>query len=370
MKLVYLGNYVQDEKLSGPEKVAKRLFLETHARKIECVFLEYFIKEYSDSNFYSRLFGYKYVSENHSVIRAGIIPCIIFLLKYKSDVIHIVTFKRYIIIILLLKKLFHSKIVSTLHGINRYEFNFARKKQNYWGNLKDRILERLIFKSSDLLIFLSNQQKEVAKRYYKLDGKKVIIFPNGIDPAFKAKKSILRKPDTFKILFYNGYSHEVKGSKLFFEVLSNLRERGFDFEIYLLGDKPLQKVNDDIKIKHVPYYYNNELARFMADKHIYVNTAFYEPFSLFAVEAMAAGLVVVVSSNVGMSRYIEHRKNGFIYDYKGQDQLEEILEAILANKADINLISQNASLIYERLNWKSVANLYINSFNQMLNGDS
>lgn len=367
MRIVFLGNYVQDEKLSGPEKVAKRLFNEVYSRKIDCVYLEYFFKEYPDSNLFNRVFGYKHLINSPSVIRAGIFPCIIFLLKYKSDVIHIITFKRYIIIILVLKKLFHSKIVTTLHGINRYEFNLARKRQNYWSNLKDRILEKLIFTGSDLIVFLSNQQREVAKQYYKLDEKKVKILPNGIDPIFNTSKNIVNKSGRAKIIFYNGYSHEVKGSKIFFDVLSKLRQKGFDFEIYLFGDKPIQNLDENIIIKYVPYFKNRALAKFMADKHIYINTAFYEPFSLFAVEAMAAGLIVIVSSNVGMNRYIEHGKNGFIYNCTKQDHLEKILEAILTNKIDMNLISHNASLIYEQLNWELVTNLYINSFNQILN---
>ena len=46
MKIVYLGNYVQDENLSGPEKVAKRLFQEAYSNNYDCTFLEYFFKEY------------------------------------------------------------------------------------------------------------------------------------------------------------------------------------------------------------------------------------------------------------------------------------------------------------------------------------
>ena len=127
-----------------------------------------------------------------------------------------------------------------------------------------------------------------------------------------------------------------------------------DFELYLIGDKPLQEINEKIKVNYVPYIHSSELSDFLTDMDIYVNTAFYEPFSLMAVEAMASGLIVVVSSNVGMSRYIEHRKNGFIFDYDLQVQLESILESILTDKLEFNSISNNANLIYNQLNWKEV----------------
>ena len=366
MKIVYLGNYVQDENLSGPEKVAKRLFQEAYSNNYDCTFLEYFFKEYSDSNLYNRLFGFKIIVEKPLVIRAGILPCIIFLVRSKCEIIHIATFKRYIIIILILSLLFQSKIVSTLHGIIKFEIRVARNKQSYWGILKDNILEKLVFNRSDLLFFLSDKQMELAKKNYKFNENKALVFPNGIDSSFKNKKVSFKKSKLLKIVYYNGYSHEVKGSKLFLEVLSNLKYKELDFELYLIGDKPLQEINEKIKVNYVPYIHSSELSDFLTDMDIYVNTAFYEPFSLMAVEAMASGLIVVVSSNVGMSRYIEHGKNGFIFDYDLQVQLESILESILTDKLDLNSISNNANLIYNQLNWKEVANMYFKSFSELL----
>ena len=91
-------------------------------------------------NIYNRLFGFKIIVEKPLVIRAGILPCIIFLVRSKCEIIHIATFKGSIIIILILSLLFQSKIVSTLHGIIKFEIRVARNKQSYWG-----ILKRLIF---------------------------------------------------------------------------------------------------------------------------------------------------------------------------------------------------------------------------------
>jgi glycosyltransferase involved in cell wall biosynthesis len=366
MKIVYLGNYVQDEKLSGPEKVAKRLFNEANAEKIDCVFLEYFFKEYSDSNIFRRIFAYKIISNSPLIIRAGIIPCILFLKKFRPDIIHIVTFKRYVITPLYLRSFLHSKIVTTLHGIYKFEKNYFRKQNTRFGIIKDTILEKLIFSKSDLIVFLSEQQKSIASKYYKINERKTTVIPNGIDTNYANKRGNLNNSKQLKIIFYNGFSHEVKGLELFLKVLSKLRDKSLDFELYLLGNKPSQEINNILKVHYVNFMSNTELAEFFGDKDVYANTSFYEPFSLFAVEAMAAGIIVIVSNHVGMNQFINNRENGFIFDYNNQSQLEEILESVLSKKIDLNAVSQNAKLIYEQLNWKVVLNLYLKVYNNLL----
>ena len=48
-----------------------------------------------------------------------------------------------------------------------------------------------------------------------------------------------------------------------------------------------------------------ELATFFNDKDIIISTSSYETFSLAVVEAMATGLVPVVTKETGMSRYVD-----------------------------------------------------------------
>ena len=60
---------------------------------------------------------------------------------------------------------------------------------------------------------------ELAKKSYKFNENKALVFPNGIDSSFKNKKVSFKKSKLLKIVYYNGYCHEVKGSKLFLEVL-------------------------------------------------------------------------------------------------------------------------------------------------------
>ncbi len=71
-----------------------------------------------------------------------------------------------------------------------------------------------------------------------------------------------------------------------------------------------------------------ELANFYTDKNLFISSSIYEPFPLAVIEAMAAGLIPIVSKETGMNRYIEHGKNGFIYDVTNGNELESIIRIV------------------------------------------
>ena len=362
LRIVYLGNYNQTEKLSGPEKGAKRLFHQSKLCGHDPVFLEYYFKDYEDCNFLKRLFGFNIIKNDPKVIRAGIFRTIFFIMTFRPHIIHIVTYKRYIIAILFLKLLFKSRIVVTFHGIMKYEINKSRIKQKRYDIIKDLLLEKLFITKSDLLVFLSYVQLEMIKKYYKIYNEKVAIIPNGIDEVFFNKKKQINRTNKLKIVFYNGFSHEVKGVNILFEIMSHIQNK--NVEVFLLGNVP---AGTTTSYTHVAMLSVNELSKFLSDKQIYINIAEYEPFSLMAVEAMASGLITIVSDRVGMKRYIHHGENGFVFNYHDKYQLLSILNSILEREVDLNTISKNATRIYKKLNWHDVAKLYFDSYSRLLN---
>jgi glycosyltransferase involved in cell wall biosynthesis len=364
MKIVYLGNYNPTEKLNSTEKVAIRLFSQTSLLESDVTFLEYYFKEYPDHNIINKFIGRKTISTNPRVLRGGLLYILYYLIKTQPDIIHIVTYKRYIIVVLLLKFLFNSKIVVTFHGIVKYEITKMRRKESKYGIMKDLFMELLFIHRADCLVFLSANQLEIAKQYYKIQMQKVNILPNGIDENFCNDQKRFNEKGNRKIVFYNGYAYEVKGIKTLINVLSSIKKS--DYELFILGDKPFIEEKINIKINYISYIDSKELSGFLKDKDIYINTAEYEPFSIFAAEAMASGLIVIVSSKVGMQNYIKHNYNGFIYNYSKPEELRDILHKVLEGNEELQKISCNASKIFEELNWNKVNNKYLEIYQSLI----
>lgn len=80
---------------------------------------------------------------------------------------------------------------------------------------------------------------------------------------------------------------------------------------------------------------------------------------------MAAGLILIVSNKVGMHNYIEHGKNGFIYDFNSPEQLSTLLNYVLFEKHNLDLISNEAKKIYEILRWENVAKKYYTKYERL-----
>lgn len=84
MKIFFLGRYNQSEYLSGPEKVAKRIYAES-VKDYESVFIEYFF-DGREFGFSKKLFGREKIKSVGSlkIFRFGIISLLFFFTEGKT----------------------------------------------------------------------------------------------------------------------------------------------------------------------------------------------------------------------------------------------------------------------------------------------
>ncbi len=352
MKIFYLGRYNESENLTGPEKVAKRIFNES-SKKNTTVFIEYFFDGRKFS-FIKKLFGKDTIShDNLNILRLGAVTLFFYMLKEKPDLIHIINYERFAAVAFFYKLLSRTKIIYTVHGIICYE-NYKYKNATTFYKFRDKICEYIFFRYSDKLAFLSEESVNIASQDFKIDRSKVGIFPNGIDEIFHAagKNKIHNKSDELKILFTGNVDRKEKGFELLNKTLLNIR---FPFRLYILSD------NKNIENKNYSFVSKMDTknyADFLIDKDVFVSPSEYEPFSISAVESMAAGLVPVVTNQTGMSRFIKSYSNGIVTGYGNVENLAAILNELNDDRELLLQISKNAKLIYEKLSWEKVYEKY------------
>lgn len=347
-KIVFLGRYNQSEILTGPEKVAKRIFFE-HTKENSSVFIEYFF-DGQKYGILKKLFGSKKVTEVNSspVFRKGILNLLKFLLFNRPDIIHIITYERFCLTAVLYKFFSGAKIIYNVHGIVTYENSILRETKVSYIK-KDEFAESKFFKYSDLFIFLSEQSVQTAENYYQFSESKIRMVANGVDIDFhkemQSDKDIKRE---FKIVFSGDPLRMEKGYDLIKEVFYELN---FPFRLYLLSNQKIYKENFITNLKPMDTI---TFAEFLSGADIIISAAVYEPFSMTVTEAMSCGAVPVVSEDTGMSRYIMESENGFIFDTKNQDELKLILTKVYNDHELFFKLSQNAKKIYDKLNWSNV----------------
>ncbi|MFZ1322525.1 MAG: glycosyltransferase family 4 protein [Ignavibacteria bacterium] len=361
-KIVFLGRYNQSEILTGPEKVAKRIFFD-HTKENSSVFIEYFF-DGTKFNIFKKIFGSEKVTEVNSspVFRKGIFSLLKFLFLNKPDIIHIITYERFCLTAVLYKFLSNVKIIYNIHGIVAYENSDLRDTKALYKK-KDEYAESKLFKYSDLYLFLSDQSIQTAENYYHITESKIRMIANGVDIDFH--KDIQPEKDIekeFKIVFSGDPLRKEKGYDLIKEVFYELN---FPFRLYLLSNQKIYKENFIINLKPMD---TNTFAEFLSDADIIISSADYEPFSMTVTEAMSSGAVPVVSKETGMSRYIKECGNGFIFDTKNPDELKLILTKIYSDPELLFKLSQNAKKIYDQLNWGNVYNDYKKIYSKLYSG--
>lgn len=160
----------------------------------------------------------------------------------------------------------------------------------------------------------------------------VQFLPNAIDyEKFHCDND--RRPNT-KLRLVNVGSYQAKKNQSFLvEVAKKLHERHIDFELNLLGDgekfgEVASLVKNNCLEANVMQRGNVEnVAEYLWQSDIYVHSAYYEPFGLVLVEAMAAGLPVVTLDGRGNRDLIVQGKNGYmVYEQDAEQFADRILE--------------------------------------------
>jgi len=186
---------------------------------------------------------------------------------------------------------------------NLWERNWLIKKYKEGNN-------QFIAISKDVSRFLSSELPSFKNRIHYL--------PNAINTAsFHHERSYKKANNPFHIVSIANLVPK-KNHVLLISVLEILVEKGFNVTIDVYGFGPLmdelkQKTKEKKLEKRLIFHGSvGEIPEKLKKADLYVHPAWYEPFGLVLLEAMASGLPVVSLDGFGNRELIENDKNGFI----------------------------------------------------------
>ncbi len=362
MKIIFLGKYNNNEILSGPEKVAKRIFTYL-SDKTNSVFIEYFF-DGSKYSTWQKLFGRERVidDQNNQIFRLGIFQIFFFTIKFKPKIVHILSFERFTITFFLLKFILRFKVSYTINGVVAFENSNFRRNTNSYLKFKDKFAEWCLLKFSNKLFFLSEQSVNIAREYYNVVNEKIILTTNGVDEIFNKVfvKREYKEKSKLNVLLVADSKRVEKGLGFFLKAIQPIQN---DFVISIIGEN----LNSDDQIKYYPKMPTDIFAKFLLDQDIYISSSIFDTFSITTLEVMAAGVIPIVTSETGVSGFVINSENGFVYSYGDDSSLQKYL---LELKIDFQLgkrLSQNAATIYNQFRWEEISKNYLGIFYRMLN---
>jgi glycosyltransferase involved in cell wall biosynthesis len=107
------------------------------------------------------------------------------------------------------------------------------------------------------------------------------------------------------------------------------------------------------------------------DSDIYVSTSLSDSTSVSLLEAMALGLIPIVTDTPGNREWIEDKKNGFLFPiYDHQALAKQILYAINKFTDCIDFREKNISLVKEKATWEDNMEAVETEFLRLVEHDS
>ncbi len=275
----------------------------------------------------------------------------------KSDIIHVHHAKVWILLSPLI--FFKKKTIYSFHG----NFGYALDKNTF-----QKLVISLIINYSTLfstkLIFLTDGQRTNLLRYSifkKTLLKKSVIINNFISSDVIMKK--MKKKTKFQVLFVGRYTQE----KGFYDLIK-LSNYFKDVKFCLIGDNytPLNKTN----IINIGIIKQSDIYKYYDQSTIFILPSYTEAFPITVLEAMARGLVVLISDIPGMREVVKEGKNGYFFKPGDMNAMRKILNDLIKNPSKVKRISlNNLSHIRNFLKENQIIK-YVVLYNEMLRSNN
>lgn len=240
----------------------------------------------------------------------------------------------------LVKKFIKSKIVITEHwSAYHFEFNVHRK------NKLSRV--RKIFAQSIPVIAVSQSLLDDIRRFSQSSGFRGFVVPNIVDTSVFFKANLARL-DHHVFLMASQWK-EPKNPFLIIETLEDLRKKGWQFQLRIIGYGPQwQQLNDVVDrspIKDLVVFLgkrsSREISVEMNKASAFVHCSEYETFSVVCAEALSCGTPVLASA-VGGIKELVNDSNGILAVSNTVDSWRGVFEIFQHKRFERDLIAEEA----------------------------
>ncbi len=201
-------------------------------------------------------------------------------------------------------------------------------KQKHWSLdfFRDNKDEFEAYRQMDNIVFVSEDAKKNFLELYPITSEKCTVVYNLIDKnailTSARSKSVIKKRFTICMV---GRLNPQKRYDRAINVAKRLRNEGYDFDLWILGDGNLEE-----SLKNMSHEYGMDdrihflgfqkpSYHYMKEADIYLNTSEAEGYPLVICEALCLGLVIVATDISGASEILARSEYGLLVSEKEED---------------------------------------------------
>ncbi|NOY69444.1 MAG: glycosyltransferase family 4 protein [Deltaproteobacteria bacterium] len=240
--------------------------------------------------------------------------------------------------------------------------------QSQWWKKIFIPFERRTYKLSDLIICDSEASASVLKQRYGIHPEKIIVIPIGMDMDKFYPMPGVNKLE--KSLFFVGRLEKRKGIDFLVKTMELVTRKMPEARLFVGGQgKGFSGLSQYIakhglkdNIIFLGFIPDSELNGWYNRVQCVVVPSIFEGFGLTAVEAMAAGTGVIVTSDPSLAAIVDDQENGFVIPYGDRNALSNRILLMLENTEIQKKISQKALLkVKTHYNWDTIIPRYMDA---------
>jgi glycosyltransferase involved in cell wall biosynthesis len=200
----------------------------------------------------------------------------------------------------------------------------------------------------------------------------VTLLPNAIDfKTYERRINVHKKSQNTLKLINIGRFATYKNQQFLIDVFEILSTKISNIELHFYGEGECWEA---VKKKAATYedqifFHGNvdNIPERLWDANMYVHSAYYEPYGLVLLEAMAAGLPVITLDGKGNRDLIEQGENGFLVAEQNANQFAELIITLWTDKQLYHKMASNAVDFARKYDISEYTDKLVNYYRELLN---
>lgn len=197
-----------------------------------------------------------------------------------------------------------------------------------------------------------------------------VFIPNGVDLRHFQRKSEIPESGPLHVVCVARLI-ERKGQEHLIEAVKRLTDEGRDIVLTLVGTGDMHARYEEVarrlgvqdRVRFAGYVPRQEINEYYDKAHVFTLPSFNEGMSLAALEAMAAGLPLIVTRTGGTEELLEEGTNGFVFEWGDIDRLTDHLRLFLKDRSLVNSMGSASRDRAAKFGWDVIAARFLDLFN-------
>ncbi|HZY79053.1 MAG TPA: glycosyltransferase family 4 protein [Cyclobacteriaceae bacterium] len=220
-------------------------------------------------------------------------------------------------------------------------------------------IERMAVEQADHIVAVSNWTADILVSKYNADRSKIHVVHNGVFPN-KADASRDSNPIGDKIVTFLGRVTFQKGPEYFVDAARKVLKEFPDSHFVMAGSGDalpqmihrVARAGMSSNFHFTGFLKKKDIDRLLSFTNVYVMPSVSEPFGITPLEAIQAGVPVIISKQSGVSEVIPHALK---VDFWDTDALARAVCSLLKHKSLASTMQKNAKESIKSISWNSAA---------------